>query len=316
MTHFRAATSNVNPVYPRTVCISCDSFHRPLWSLGTGGRWSSEGYEKSEAPMITLFTNILAMLLYTAAGIYCIGRVRAGQPVPARNVLIFALCALLAHGVGVFQLSLAPSGINLGFFTVSSLLFWVINLIVLLSSLKKAVHNLFILLFPLSALAVAASLAGQTRIAQIELDYGLASHVVLSILAYSLLTIATLQALLLAYQNHQLRHKQPSGSVRLLPPLQTMESLLFEFLWAGQILLTASIVSGIWFLEDIFAQHLAHKSVFSIISWFIYALLLWGRHQLGWRGYTAIRWTLGGFASLMLAYFGSKLVLEIILQRV
>jgi ABC-type uncharacterized transport system permease subunit len=266
--------------------------------------------------MITLFTNILAIVLYTAAGIYCIRQVMAQQPVPPRHLAGFALCALLVHGVGVFQLSFAPTGFNLGFFTVSSLLFWVINVIVLLSSLKKALHNLFILLFPLSALAVAASLLGQTRIAQIELSYGLASHVVLSVLAYSLMTIATLQALLLAYQNHQLRHKQPSGSIRLLPPLQTMESLLFEFLWAGQILLTLSITSGIWFLEDIFAQHLAHKSVFSLIAWFIYALLLWGRHQLGWRGYKAIRWTLGGFASLLLAYFGSKLVLEIILQRV
>lgn len=127
--------------------------------------------------MITLFTNILAIVLYTAAGIYCIRRVMAQQPVPPRHLAGFALCALLVHGVGVFQLSLAPTGFNLGFFTVSSLLFWVINVIVLLSSLKKALHNLFILLFPLSALAVAASLFGQTRIAQIELSYGLASQI-------------------------------------------------------------------------------------------------------------------------------------------
>lgn len=266
--------------------------------------------------MITLLINIFAIFLYIVASIYCIRHFSTQQPVPRRTLAALAVCALAFHGGGLCALGAAHAGINLGFFTVLSLLFWVINVIVLLSSLKKALHNLFILLFPLSALAVAASLLGQERVTQVQLGYELAGHVVLSILAYSLLTIATLQALLLAYQNHQLRHKHPRGTIRLLPPLQTMESLLFEVLWAGQILLTLSIVSGIWFLEDMFAQHLAHKSVFSIIAWIIYALLLWGRHRAGWRGYTAIRWTLGGFLSLMLAYFGSKLVLEIILQRI
>lgn len=264
---------------------------------------------------MTLTANILAIFLYLSAGLYCVLRFIKVQPVQRRGLLILAACALLFHGGGIFGLSVAQSGVQLGFFSVSSLIFWVINLIVLISSVKKSLHNLFILLFPLSALAVTASLIGRNVDAQINLDHSLASHVVLSILAYSLLTIATLQALLLAYQNHQLKQKQGIGQIRLLPPLQTMESLLFELLWAGQLLLTFSILSGAWFIEDIFAQHLAHKTVFSIAAWLIYALLLLGRHRLGWRGYTAIRWTLAGFALLMLAYFGSKVVLELILHR-
>lgn len=266
--------------------------------------------------MITFSVNIVAILLYIAAGFFCIRYFVAQEPIPRTGLLSLAAAALVFHGGGIYGLSAAQAGIQFGFFSIPSLLFWVINLIVWLSSLKKALHNLFILLFPLSALAVAVSLTEHNSETRLVLDYELASHVVLSILAYSLLTIATLQALLLAYQNHQLKHKLAGGKVRLLPPLQTMESLLFELLWAGEILLTLSIISGIWFLDDIFAQHLAHKTVFSIAAWVIYALLLWGRHQLGWRGYTAIRWALGGFASLMLAYFGTKLVLEIILQRV
>ena len=95
-----------------------------------------------------------------------------------------------------------------------------------------------------------------------------------------------------------------------------MEALLFELLWVGEVLLTLSIMSGFIFLENIFAQHLVHKTVFSIAAWFVYAFLLMGKYKLGWRGNTAIRWTLAGFVFLMLAYFGSKLVLEIILQRV
>jgi ABC-type uncharacterized transport system permease subunit len=94
-----------------------------------------------------------------------------------------------------------------------------------------------------------------------------------------------------------------------------MESMLFEVIWFGLILLTFSILSGIVFLEDIFAQHLVHKTALSIAAWLMFTVLLWGHHQLGWRSKTAVRWTLGGFAILMLGYFGSKLVLELILHR-
>jgi ABC-type uncharacterized transport system permease subunit len=260
--------------------------------------------------------NILATLLYALASLLLFIRLRQQQPLNKRGVLTGTLLILLIHGYGVYGLSITPSGFQLGFFAASSLIFWVINLLVLLSSLKKALHNLFILLFPLSALAVLGSLLGHSAKPESLLGYPLASHVILSILAYSLLTIASLQALLLAYQHHQLKHKQSVGLVRLLPPLQTMESLLFELLWAGFALLTLAISSGFYFLDDLFAQHLAHKTVFALAAWVIYALLLWGRHQLGWRGYTAIRWTLVGFVLLMLAYFGSKLVLELILGRV
>ncbi len=260
--------------------------------------------------------NILAVLLYALASGYLVLRLMRQQALHRQALLGATAVILIVHGVGVYGLSISAQGFQLGFFAASSLIFWVINLLVLISSLRKSLHNLFILLFPLSALAVLSSLLGHSPKPETALSFPLASHVVLSILAYSLLTIATLQALLLAYQHHQLKHKHTSGAVRLLPPLQTMESLLFELLWAGFALLSLSILSGFYFLEDIFAQHLAHKTVFSIAAWVIYALLLWGRHQLGWRGYVAIRWTLVGFALLMLAYFGSKLVLELILGRV
>ena len=88
-----------------------------------------------------------------------------------------------------------------------------------------------------------------------------------------------------------------------------------QMLWLGMVLLTASIFTGIAFLDDIFAQHLVHKTTFSITAWLLFSALLWGRYQLGWRGATAVRWTLWGFAALALAYFGSKFVLELVLQR-
>ncbi len=265
--------------------------------------------------MASLLLNSLAAAIYLLAGLYLFWKLRQGEEPNRQRLLATVAIGLVVHGLGLQQLIHLGGAVELGFFRVSSLLFWVINALVLVSSLRKPLHNLFILLLPLSALGVLVSILASSSGHPLVLDYALASHVLLSVLAYSLLTIATLQALLLAWQNHQLKHHHPTGRVRLLPPLQTMEVLLFEILWAGYVMLTLSILSGFLFLEDIFAQHLAHKTVFSLAAWVIYSVLLWGRHQLGWRGYTAIRWTLGGFLLLMLAYFGSKLVLELILGQ-
>ena len=266
--------------------------------------------------MTTLSANLIAILIYTAAAIYFGNQFAHQKPFKSSHLLGVATLGLIAHGIGVYGISISNNGLNFSLFAASSLIFWVINLIVLISSLKKELHNLFLLLFPLSAVSVLVSITATNPEWQHTLSYSIAAHVILSILAYSLLTIASLQALILAYQNFTLKHKNRIASARLLPPLQTMESLLFELLWVGEILLTLAIVSGFYFLEDMFAQHLVHKTVFALSAWFIYALLLWGRYKMGWRGNKAIRWALAGFICLMLAYFGSKLVLEIVLHRV
>jgi ABC-type uncharacterized transport system permease subunit len=265
--------------------------------------------------MITLSANLTALAIYFFASIYFGGRFLQKKSISSPQLLWTTTAGLIAHGIGVYSVSITTLGFNFSFFAALSLVFWTVNLIVFFSCIKKELHNLFLMLFPLSALAVLASILAQKPEQQHHLNYAIATHVVLSILAYSLLTIASLQALLLAYQNRLLKNKNHISNARLLPPLQTMEALLFELLWVGEILLTLSIISGFYFLEDMFAQHLAHKTVFALIAWVIYALLLWGRHQMGWRGNKAIRWTLAGFICLMLAYFGSKLVLEIILGR-
>ena len=103
-------------------------------------------------------------------------------------------------------------------------------------------------------------------------------------LAYSLLTLAAVQAILLAIQDHHLRSRHPGGFVRGLPPLQTMESLLFEMIAAGFVLLTLALVSGFAFLENMFAQHLVHKTVLSTLAWLVFGGLLLGRFRYGWRG--------------------------------
>jgi ABC-type uncharacterized transport system permease subunit len=260
--------------------------------------------------------NIVAALLYAALGGYLAYHLIQQKTVHLTYLLTGIAITLFIHAIGIYGISVKPDGIQLSFFLASSQIFWVMNSIVLVSSLKKSLHNLFIFLLPCSSIAVATTLLSHTQSTILQLSFTLAGHVILSYVAYSLLTIATLQAVLLAYQNRHLKNKTGLQYLRFLPPLQTMESLLFEFVLVGEILLTLSILSGFIFLDNIFAQHLVHKSVFAMAAWLVYAFLLVGKYKLGWRGNTAIRWTLAGFLFLMLAYFGSKLVLEIILHKV
>ncbi len=138
----------------------------------------------------------------------------------------------------------------------------------------------------------------------------------LSICAYSLLMIGTLQALLLALQEKLIKTKQVYKVIDVLPPLEAMEKLLIQIIVVGFFLLSLSLITGVVFVYDIFEQHLTHKTVLSALAWFIYAILLWGRWFLGWRGRRIINWAIGGFISLLLAYTGSKFILEFILHRV
>ncbi len=237
--------------------------------------------------------------------------------VPARALaLSVGYAGALTHALLLYLSVFTDTGVNLGFFSAVSLTAWTILALLLLSSLSKPVENLGILLFPMGAVMVwLESRYPAARFLSQSASWGLRIHVLVSMLAYSLLTLASVQAILLAIQDHHLHNRHPRGFIRALPPLQTMESLLFEMIGAGFALLTISLLSGFLFLDDMFAQHLVHKTVLSVVGWFVFGTLLLGRFRAGWRGRTAIIWTLSGFVVLMLAYFGSKAVLELILQR-
>jgi ABC-type uncharacterized transport system permease subunit len=240
---------------------------------------------------------------------------RKGQSKPPIWLPALIAAALATHTYSAYTLIATPNGYDFGLFRIAPLFFLVVNLLVLISSLRKPILNMFSLLLPCTAAALLAALFfAESNHLTTPFPKGVLFHIVLSILAYSTFTIATVHALILAYQNKQLHNRQATGFIRLLAPLQTMESLLFEMLWTGQILLTAAIISGAIFVDNMLAQHLAHKSVFSALAWLTYSILLWGRYQQGWRGNVAVRWTLVGFVFLILAYFGSKFVLEILLN--
>jgi len=267
--------------------------------------------------MNTLIISSLSIVLYLATTLL-LGRrlVQVVEAPPSTRIALISLGlgAVILHIGVVYHSVFTAVGINLGFYSAASLVMALVSLLMLLAAIKQPIENLGILILPIAAIALLLDNLFSTQhtlsshySGQIEL------HIILSLFAYSLLTIAALQSVLLAIQDHQLRHKHPGGFMRVLPPMQVMESLLFQLITLGFILLTLALLTGFIFLQDIFAQHLVHKSVLSIIAWFVFAILLFGRWQAGWRGRTAIRWTLAGFVTLLLAYFGSKLVLEIIL---
>lgn len=222
------------------------------------------------------------------------------------------LLALVSHSALAWELIRQPEGLDFGLFPVSVAISALIVGILLATALrKKAMLSLLIAVYPLAALTVVASLLLDTPPHELfRPTVGLLAHIVLSVTAYSLFTLAAVQAVLVTLQSYRLKHNYNSILVRNLPPLQTMESLLFDLIWAGVILLTLAIVSGAVFMEDLFAQHLAHKTVFSLLAWLVFTGLLVGRQVRGWRGLVATRWTLVGCAFLMLGFYGSKFVLE------
>ncbi len=138
-------------------------------------------------------------------------------------------------------------------------------------------------------------------------------HVVSSVAAFCLLGLAGVYAGFIAVIDHFLRHHHLNRLVRTLPALQTLESLLFRLIGIGFVLLTVSLVTGLVFVDNLLAQHLAHKTILAFVAWLIFGLLLLGRRAWGWRGRRAVRFTLAGVIVLVLAYFGSKLVLEVLL---
>jgi ABC-type uncharacterized transport system permease subunit len=262
------------------------------------------------------------MLITSSIVLYCLAwalgvrSIRDKKSEPTTLFTLVVAASLISHGAGIYQQVVTPNGYNFSIFKITSLFFWVANLLILLSSLRKPLHNLLLITIPISVIAVLFSLVASARLATTytQLSADVALHIFISIFAYSTMIVATVQTILLAFQNHQLRNKHTTGLVRLMPPLQTMETLLFELLWVGEALLTLVIITGAFHINDIAHQHLAHKIVFTCAAWLIYGTLLWGRHFLGWRGNSAIRWSLAGFASLILAYIGSQLVLEMILS--
>lgn len=268
----------------------------------------------STIPGLAAIVGIAAASLYTLGAALQIRGLWQQRAIALGTLLFITAPAVLLHAAATYLQVHTSDGLYLGFFAAASLITLLMVLFVMLAAFRLPIQNLLVLVLPIGAIAVLASLLGQTGFqARESPPPALVVHILFSIFAYSILFMAACQSVLLAYQEHALKAKSSIGALRLLPPLESMEALLFSLLWTGIITLTAAIATGFIFLEDMFAQRVVHHTVLAVASWVVYALLLAGRHFFGWRSSTATSWTLIAFALLILGYFGSKFVLEILL---
>jgi ABC-type uncharacterized transport system permease subunit len=257
---------------------------------------------------------LIATALYLAASGWLVASVQR-EDAATRGWLLPANLALLLHGATHF-LAWRGSGItDLHFFAALSLAGLGIAVLTAIVGATGRTRALGVVVFPLAALTLLGyALYGHASTPE-PLDWRLLLHAWLALLAYATLAIAALLAIFLWAQERALRRREFHRWLRALPPLTELETLLFRTISVGFVLLTATLLTGALFVEDLFTQHLAHKTVFSVLSWLAFGILLLGRWRRGWRGATAVRWTLAAMVLLLLAFFGSKFVLELLLQR-
>ncbi len=264
-----------------------------------------------------LLLNIFAALLLIIASVILSRKLLRNEIIqnsPDRMTLGLIMIAELLLAFILMKSTLLHSGINISFFNVFSIVSFFITFIYISSTVKSPVEILGIIILPTTALSIILQLLNPQPVVLADASLPLQAHILLSLLAYSLLFLSACQAVLLSIQNSSLKKRQTGGVLRAIPALEVMENLLFQSMSLGFILLSLALFSGFAFLDDIFAQHLVHKTILSLAAWVIFAFLLWGRFTYGWRGKKAIQLSLGGFTFLMLAYFGSKFVSEIILN--
>ena len=258
---------------------------------------------------------IIALLLYLAAAWPVLQVLRNHRPTPGPAFPVLALAAVLLHGWALWEVTVLPEGIRLGLFPMASLVTGTGAALVVVASFRRRLEWISALVYPLSALALPPALWLDTGYTPEPLDHGLATHAILAILAFAVLAIAAIHAVFLLVQHRQLKEGHIRGVLQVFPPVQTMERMLFELLWLGVLLLTGAMATGYVYLDDLVAQQVAHKTVLTLAAWVLFSVLLAGHHLLGWRALTAVRLTLGGFAVLVLAFFGSRFVLEVLLER-
>ena len=258
----------------------------------------------------------LAGLLYLASGAVLARGFFANQArLRAAGILLAAL-AVAAHASYAWTKFGSDFGWDVNFINILSLAGLMVALVLLLTGIGARSLEAGVLVFP--GVAILVFLQWLSKPAPMflgDLPAMLQFHILTALLAFSLLTLAAVNAILLWIQDYLLRTPRPIAQLELLPPLIVLEQLMFRLILAGWLLLTLALAAGLTFVYDLLSQHLMHKTVLSVVSWLLFGLLLGARWWLGWRGRRAVNWTLVAMVFLALAYFGSRFVLELLLDR-
>jgi len=266
---------------------------------------------------------ILSLLTFVAYGVLAAyfwrAHVHGDEDLLSRGAVgHLVLIPLAMHGYLLAQDIFSRGDFDLGVLNALSLIVWLTLLVYWVARFFYPIGGLQTLVLPLAAVAMLLPelFPSDHPLTHTNL-FAFKVHITVAMLAYSLFTIAMLHAVLISQVEKRLHHATLPRVLRSLPPLLTMETLLFRMIGIGFVLLTLTLASGAVFSEEIFGKALRfnHKVLFGFISWGVFAVLLWGHRFYGWRGRVAVRWTVGGFIFLILAYLGSKFVLEVLLHR-
>jgi len=274
--------------------------------------------------MSNLSLYLATFLAYGALAVYFWREQAAGRGDDlGRGMISYAvLLPLMLHGYLLYDNLFVEGQLNFGLIYSLSLILWLTMLVYWVARFFYPIASLQTLVLPLAAAgALLPALFPEAHMQAKTTSLMFDAHIIAAMLAYSLLIIAVLHAGLMSLVENRLHHAMLPKALQNLPPLLTMETLLFRVITVGFLLLSLTLASGMVFSEQLFGRALeftpkiAHKIVFSLLSWAVFAGLLIGHRFYGWRGRMAIRWTVSGFVFLLLAYVGSKFVLEVLLHR-
>lgn len=235
------------------------------------------------------------------------------------------LVPLALHGWLIYRAVFVDPELRFGFALALSAAIWLGVALYWIESFFLRLDGVEPLVMPVAALAQLLPAVFPGRVSPQGLGNAeFTLHVVLFLLAYGVLTIAILHVAMMSFLERDLHHpgaaargERPLPRFAALPPLLTMERLLFTMITVSFVLLSAALVLGVALSESTYGRALRfdHKTLFSVLAWLTLAVLLIGRYVYGWRGRTALRWTTAGFIFLLLAYVGRSFVLEVVLQR-
>ena len=272
--------------------------------------------------------HLLAALAYIVLAILLWRPITQGtqQAVLSGSSRIALLAAIVVHGAGLLLAIILPQGLHIGWASALSAAIWLGMVVFWFESLFLRLDSLLLILLPASTLvSLAAGLFPQGGLVDHGDSEWLRLHLLIALASYGLMTVAALHAVLMTALDRQLHdpsQQQHRSSVLhraldTMPPLLIQEELLFRIIRIGFVVLSLTVLSGIAVSLHISGKFLPmdHKTVFTILSWLTFGALLIGRVKRGWRGKVALRWTLLGFAFLVLSYSGTRFVLDVILQR-
>lgn len=269
---------------------------------------------RKETFVFVLF--LISAMIYAGVGLHLYHSLIKEKTIKKAPTLIALSLAIILHGTLILPQIITLYGLNLNLFNTLSLTGLFCAIFFVLFSLYRPILSLGVLAVPTAIIGMSFGQFGQTPYQPLSnTNTGLQAHILLSFGAYCVLLMACVQAILLKLQIRELkRHTQQRFWVSKLPNLQSMESLLFDMILMGFVLLSVALSLGFMATYDVMEQHVAHKLFFSMLSWVVFGVFLIGHYKQGWRGNRACNFTIYGFVLLAMGFLGSKTVLELILS--